>query len=161
MKHVCVRLFTVAVISCGLASAKKPAPLPDFTVLAPDGTSVKSAQLKLPNQWLLVYVQPNAASSDTILNSLNDGKLNSLNNKILLIIGGVQPSDASAMLAGFPFLKSITYYADPKRNAQHAMGLPGIPAVLGMKQNVVQWRFVGAMPKPEHTRSLLKNWREK
>ena len=52
-------------------------------------------------------------------------------------------------------------WAEPKRDALHKLELPGAPAVLGLKDDISQWRFVGTTAKPQHLQSLMKSWRDK
>ena len=52
-------------------------------------------------------------------------------------------------------------WAEPKRDALHKLELPGAPAVLDMKDDISQWRFVGTTAKPQHLQSLMKSWRDK
>ena len=64
-------------------------------------------------------------------------------------------------LIRFPHMKSVNWYADPKHEALPKCRLPEFPCVLGMKDNVVQWQFIGLHPKPGHLHSILKTWRDK
>jgi hypothetical protein len=156
-----MRAILIAILIAQIGLAKKPAPLPDFNLTTPDGRAVKSAQLNIPNQWLLIYVQPNSGFSESILNELKDPQQASANQKMVVIIGGAKPADAKAMVDQFPHMQSVTWYADPKHEARRAMQIGGVPCVLGMNNNVVQWQFIGLHPKPGHLHSILKTWRDK
>jgi len=155
-----MRIILILIVLIQLAHAKKPAPSPDFTITTPDGKTIKSDQLKLPNQWLLVYVEPNSRFSNSVLNDLKDQQQATANQKMIVIVGA-QPADAKATLDRFPHMKSVNWYADPKHDALSKMQIAGIPCVLGMKDNVVEWRFTGTHPKPGHLHSILKTWRDK
>jgi hypothetical protein len=48
-----------------------------------------------------------------------------------------------------------------RSNSLRAMQIGGVPCVLGMNGNVVQWQFIGLHPKPGHLHSILKTWRDK
>ncbi len=141
--------------------ARKAEPLPDFTVFAPDGKATKSADLKMPANWVLVYIDSRSGRSTAVLDDLNDDKLKSLNNKLMIIVGGATVAQAKTALGRFANVKTVSWYADPKLDGLRAMKIPGVPASLGMSDNTVQWQFVGTHPKPGHLKSMLKTWRDK
>jgi hypothetical protein len=141
--------------------ARKAEPLPDFTVFAPDGKATKSADLKMPANWVLVYIGSHSGHSAAVLDDLNDDKLKTLNNKLMIIVGGATVGEAKTALGRYANVKTVSWYADPKREALRAMKIPGVPACLGMSDNNVQWQFIGTHPKPGHLKSMLKTWRDK
>jgi hypothetical protein len=97
-----MRAILIAILIAQIGAAKKPAALPDFNLTTPDGRAVKSVQLNIPNQWLLIYVQPNSGFSESVLNELKDQQQESANQKMVVIIGGAKPADARAMVDQFP-----------------------------------------------------------
>src|SRR5258707_1321634 len=126
-------IFAFALIAALPLVARKAEPLPDFTVLAPDGKAIKSADLKMPANWLLVYVGAHSGHSAAVLDDLNDEKLKSLNNKLMIIIGGATVAEAKTVIGNFANMKTVPWYADPKRDALRAMKIPGSPVCVGMQ----------------------------
>ncbi len=155
------RTLLVLTVVCAPLMAKKPAPLPDFTLIAPDGKAVRSSQLKLNKNWLLVYVHTRSAHSVTMLNQLKDDNQLAANQKVIVIVGGATTAQAAELMSGYAHLKSVTWYSEPRRDALHKLDLPGAPAVLGMKDDISQWRFVGETARQQHLQSLMKSWRDK
>src|SRR6266481_7888014 len=125
--------FLLLTLLCWPLLGKKPAPLPGFSLLTPDGKTLSSSQLKLPKNWLLVYVHPRSAESVVVLNQLKDDKQAAANQKVIVIVGGASPIEARDLMAGYGHLKAVTWYADPKRDVLQTLDLPGIPAVIGMR----------------------------
>ena len=64
------------------------------------------------------------------------------------------------MAAGYPHMKTLTWYADPRFEALRALKLPGSPCVLGIRQDTVQWMLTGSLPE-DHDRltSILTSWK--
>jgi hypothetical protein len=152
--------YSVAILFLLAASsyARKPAPLPDFPLVTADGKTVSSAQLHLPNRWLLIYTQDSSHTS-AVLNTLKDEPPSLLSGRILLIVGGATAKDIAPFAARYPHLNSVTWYGDPDRAALQAMNLRGAPAVLGIRQDTVQWMLTGSLPDKDRLASILKSWK--
>ena len=143
----------------GLAYARKPAALPDFPLVTSDGKTVNSAQLHLPNRWLLIYVHASSDDSDIVLKTFQDEPPSALSGKMLVVVGGASAKDIAPMAARYPHLKSTTWYADPKWDALRVMKMRGSPAVLGIRQDTVQWMLTGSLPDKKRLASILKSWK--
>ena len=161
MRRPRVRTIVLTLLLTLMAAAKKPAPLPDFGLTSLDSKTVRSDKLKLPNQWLLVYVQPHSSYSESVLNELKDQQQNTANQKVIIVVGAAKLADSQSMQDQFPHIKSATWYADTNREALQKMQITGVPCVLGMRNDTVQWQFIGTHPKPGHLKSMLKTWRDK
>ena len=135
--------------------------LPGFTLTTSDGKSVASVQAAFTGNWVLVYVQPPSGYGDIVLSELNDGMLGPLTAKAVVVIGGLQTADAQKYIARFPHLKGVAWYSDPTRQTASALHLAGTPAAFGMRDQTIQWQFVGTTPDNTYLRSILKSWREK
>ncbi len=141
--------------------ARKPAPLPAFSLTAADGKTVSSNQIHLPKHWLLIYVHQNSNYSVAVLNSLKGEKPDNLGQKMIVVVGGASAKDIQGMAKKYPHMALVTWYADPTRDAFRAMGLRGSPTVLGIEQDTVKWALVGTLPNREHLKSILKTWKDK
>jgi hypothetical protein len=150
----------IGLMLCPPVLARQPAPLPAFTVIGLDGSKVTSDKLSLPNYWLLVYFEPRSQYADTVLSELKT-EIDVLNERVIVIVGGVPVSQVKPLIRNYPHLKNVTWYADPKRAAFFQLKVPGSPVVLGMHQQIAQWHFAGSLPKIEVLRSMLRSWREK
>jgi hypothetical protein len=140
--------------------ARQPDVLPAFAVTSLNGSSITSDKLSLPNYWLLVYVEPRSKYADTVLSELKT-EIDVLNQRVIVIVGGVPASQVLSLSRKYPHLQNVTWYADPKLDAFYKLKVPGSPVVLGMHQQVAQWHFAGSLPKVEVLRSMLRSWREK
>ena len=153
--------LVLAVLLAPVARARKPSPLPEFPLTTSDGRIVQSSQIRLPNHWLLIYVHQNSGHSALVLNSLAGEQPSALGQKIVIIVGGARAADLPDMSKKYPHMATVSWYADPKREAMKALGLRASPVVLGVRHDTVQWSLVGTLPDREQMKSILRTWKNK
>lgn len=152
-------IFAGLLLLVALVQAKKPAPLPDFPLTTTDGNVVNFSKLHLPDHWLLFYVNDNSGYSTAVLDALRNEPPSALNGKMLVIVSGAAGKDIAPFAARYPHLKTVTWYADPKRDALRALSLRGAPTVLGVRQDTIQWMLTGALADPSRLTAILRSWK--
>jgi hypothetical protein len=138
------------------AWASAPGPLPAFDLTALDGSTTPAASLAREGRWLLVYVSPHSGASLPLLQALEGTEAP---RPSLLIVVGSEPADAKAMAAGFEGRLDAAWYADPDGSARRALGLTGVPVVLGLRDGQIQWTLSGGVSDRRTLRSILVSWR--
>lgn len=133
-------------------------PLPAFSVQAPGGTAVRSAELGTDGKWLFVYVEPSCITCDTLLRTIDQGTDPLVASRMVIVVGGVNQASIGQFAAAFPVLATAMWYADPSGSATTALKAAGTPFVVGMKQHTMQWMMTGVVPNAESAKSALVSW---
>jgi hypothetical protein len=154
-----VLLLSSLAVLCAAAAgawASPPGPLPAFDLTPLQGEAVPVASLAREGRWLLVYVSPHSGASRPLLLALEGTEAP---RPSLLIVVGSEPADAKAMAAGFEGRLGAAWYADPDGRARRALGLTGVPVVLGLRDGSIQWTLSGGVSDRRTLRSILVSWR--
>ena len=151
-------LCSLAVLGAAAAGAwaSPPAPLPSFDLTSLQGEAVPVASLAREGRWLLVYVSPHSGASRPLLLALEGTESP---RPSLLIVVGAEPADAKALAATFEGRLEASWYADPDGAARRALGLAGVPTVLGLRDRAIQWTLSGGVSDHRTLRSILVSWR--
>ncbi len=162
MKKALRRLTAAAAMAwllcmSGVVLAINPIPMPDFQLTTLDGESIKSAELPAKGSWLLVYVQATSHYSDQLLKSFSKDRYPSLPANAVFIVGGT-PDDAKATKAKYADLSSATWYADPSKAAFSQLKLHGVPVILGVRDQKLQWSINGILQDYKTMQSILSSW---
>jgi hypothetical protein len=134
-------------------------PLPPFQLVAPDGATVVSTQMAVPDQWLLLYVTAGCPSCDRLLAALKEWPSPGLVQRTRIIVGG----DAAAAGAYIqqtlpPEVGTIPWYADAGREAWSALRLTGAPVLVGVRNGTIQWAISGVLNDPATLKSVVTTW---
>jgi hypothetical protein len=149
----------MAVLWVGTASAIEQKPLPAFRVYGADGQAVFSAQLPVPDQWLLIFVAPGCRSCDLLLASLKSWESPQLLQHTIIIVGGPTASAQSYIQRVLPpEVSAIPWYADAGGEAWAALGLTGTPVLVGVNKHMIQWAISGVLNDPAALESVVKTW---
>lgn len=151
---VCLSLLTGAAAG---TSAAPPTPLAAFELTSLDGRSVPSAALVGEGRWLLVYVSPYAGASGPLLQALAATTTDS--GPRLVIVVAAEAAAAQAMAKGLAGRLTADWYADSIGAARQALGLTGVPVVLGLQGDGIQWTLSGGLADRRTLRSILVSWR--
>jgi hypothetical protein len=136
--------------------ASPPVPLPAFDLVSLEGQALPAAPLAREGRWLLVYVSPHSGASRSLLQALEGTE--ALRPSLLIVVGA-DPADAKAMAAGFEGRLEAAWYADPDGAARRALGLTGVPVVLGLRDRSIQWTLSGGVSDRRTLRAILVSWR--
>ena len=139
------------------AFAVEPVPLPAFQVTSADGQTVKSADLPSKGNWVIIYVQPKSQFSDNLLKLLKREQYPNLEQHAVIIVGG-SVDDLKSTQSRYPDLGQAAWYADTDKTAYSQLKLHGVPVVLGIKQQTIQWSLNGVLPDTNVSRSVLNSW---
>jgi hypothetical protein len=142
--------------AASLASAAPPAPLPSFELTSLEGNVVAAEEAAPAGRWLLVYVSPHSGAARQLLRTLEGGPAPAPS---LLVVVGSAPADAKALAAAFEGRLTAAWYADPGGAARRALGLRGVPVVLGLDDRAIRWTLSGGLSDPRTLRSILVSWR--
>jgi hypothetical protein len=152
-----LRLPCLALLAAAAAGAwaSPPSSLPAFDLVSLEGDAVPAASLAREGRWLLVYVSPHSGASRPLLQVLEGMEAP---RPSLVIVVGAEPADAKALAASFEGRLEAAWYADPGGAARRALGLAGVPVVLGVRDRSIQWTLSGGVDR-RTLRSILGSWR--
>jgi hypothetical protein len=148
-------LLALVVLASGAAGGAEPRPLPALSLLTLEGATADRAAVVKAGHWLLVYVRPQSGPSRTLLAALAKARAGS---PAAAIVVGSDEAGAKALAGDFPDLQPASWYADPRGEALKALALGGVPMVLGMNDDSVQWSLAGVAPDRKTLPSVLSSW---
>ncbi len=134
-----------------------PRPLPAFELVSLEGEATAAASLVQEGRWLLVYVSPHAGASVPLLQAL-EGSAEAGRPRLVVVVGAERAA-ALSMARTFEGRLRTAWYADPSGAARRALGLPGVPVVLALQDDSIQWSLGGASLDRRTLRSILGSWR--
>lgn len=159
-KLIVVVMMAWLICAPGTLLAIDPMPIPDFQLITVDGQTVKSADLASAGAWLLIYVQPTSHYCDQLLKTFTKDRYPSLPASAIFVVNG-SVDDAKAMKAKYPDLASAGWYADPAKAAFTQLKLHGVPVVLGIRDQKIQWSLNGILQDDTTMHSILTSWIQK
>lgn len=155
------RLTAALLIMAGsIAAASERQPLPDFTLIATDGTTVESRTLPVEGTWLLVYVQPRCAPCDALLARIDRDERASA-SRVVIVVGGMDATAVAALSSDYANLRTSRWLADPERKAVAALGIEANPTAFGLRASTIAWRLAGTVRNGRELDSILFTWLEK
>ena len=155
--HQIVAAILAALCLVSLAAALDPMPLPDLQLTSIDNQPVKTADLPAKGNWLLIYIQPKSQFSDNLLRQFKREQYPALEQHAIIIVGGTL-DDLKAMKTKYAELSQATWYADTSKTAFTQLKLHGVPVVLGIKQQTIQWSLNGVLPDVNVSKSIVNSW---
>lgn len=153
------------------------APLPALALTSLDGDAVPAASVVRKGRWLLVYVSPHSGGSGPLLRVLEG--TDAADRPSVVVVVAADAATAKAMARSFEGrldrdtgtctaptapgqdcrARGWAWYADPTGDARRALGLIGVPVVLGVSGDEIQWTLSGGVPDRRTLRSILVSWR--
>lgn len=140
-----------------LAVAIDPFPLPAMQLTSVDNSPVQNSDLPSKGNWLLIYVQPNSQFSDNLLKLFKREQYPGLEQHAIIIVGGSVDELKNAK-AKYAELNQAPWYADTTKNAFTQLKLHGVPVILGVKQQTVEWSLNGVLPDTNISKSIVNTW---
>jgi hypothetical protein len=138
------------------AGAAEPRVLPALNVVTLDGTAVEAHTVVKPGRWLLAYVRPQSGGSRSFVAALEKARA-AAPEGVAVVVGGDLAS-ARALADGFPGLRQASWYVDVRGDAFRALGLSGVPVVLGLREGAIEWSLAGVVPDRKTLPSVLASW---
>jgi hypothetical protein len=151
--------------SAALVSAAPPRPLPALELVSLEAQSASDVaapastapSLVREGRWLLVYVSPHSGGSGPLLRAL-EGSERAEQPKVVVVVAA-EVATAKAMAESFGDRLQAAWYADPAGDARRALGVTGIPVVLGLEGDSIRWTMSGGVSDRRTLRSILVSWR--
>jgi hypothetical protein len=140
-----------------LAGAVDPVPLPDLQLTSIDDQPIKTTDLPSKGNWVLVYVQPRSQFSDNLLKLFKREQYPGLEQHAVIIVGG-SVDDLKSVKSKYAELDQATWYADTTKNAFTQLKLHGVPVVLGVKQQTIEWSLNGVLSDVTVAKSIVNSW---
>ena|SRR5947209_12322108 len=140
-----------------LAAAVEPVPLPALQLTSVDGQPIKNSDLPSKGNWLLIYVQPKSQFSDNLLKLFKREQYPGLEQHMILVVGG-SVDDLKATKSRYAELDQATWYADTNKDAFTQLKLHGVPVVLGVKQQTIEWSLNGVLSDVNVAKSIVNTW---
>ena len=140
-----------------LAAALDPVPIPDLHLTSIDNLPIKTSDLPSKGNWVLIYVQPRSQFSDNLLRLFKREQYPGLEQHAILLVGG-SVDDLKAMKAKYAELDQATWYADNTKGAFNQLKLHGVPVVLGVKQQTIEWSLNGVLSDVSSAKSIVNTW---
>lgn len=144
-------------VAAALGWAAPRGPLPVFELASLEGGALTSTQVVREGRWLLVYVSPHSGASGPLLRALEGSEKPDAPSVVVVV--GSEAADAKTMAARSEGRLEATWCADPSGAARRALGLTGVPVVLGLQGGEIQWTLSGAVADRRTLRSILASWR--
>jgi hypothetical protein len=140
-----------------LASALDPVPLPDLLLTSINNLPIKTADLPSKGNWVLVYVQPKSQFSDNLLKLFKREQYPGLEQHAIIVVGG-SIDDLKSVKSKYAELDQATWYADTNKSAFTQLKLHGVPVVLGVKQQTIEWSLNGVLSDINVAKSIVNSW---
>jgi len=134
----------------------EPTRIPALQLTALDGQVIKTADLPSKGHWLLMYVTPTSHFCLDALKLLRKGDYPKLPGNAVIIVGG-SIDDAKVLQAKFPDLATAEWLTDPGQDVFRLLKLRGLPSIIGVNQQTMQWISIGAAD-PIALKSMLNTW---
>ena len=159
----------IRTLSAGLAiglipavgSAVEQKPLPDFQVLAADGTSVRSAELSVQERWVLIYAIPDCRTCDQVLQALKTVQDPKLAARTVIVVGARLDVAHAYVEKKLPKeAGGVAWFADAQGKAWQALEIPGTPFLLGVRRGWIEWALSGTPKEAGALTSALRSWVE-
>lgn len=139
----------------GVRAADKK-PMPSVVLQAADGAPVELALVATEGSWLVLYVAPGSPATSRLLEALRQWQLPSLDH-VVVIVGG-QNAEAATFVQADHQLQGVRFLLDREREAWRVLQLSGVPTVIGVRNNLLDWRLTGVLNDPEALRALVTSW---
>jgi len=152
-----ITVLIALLLVASFALAIEPVPLPTFQLTNAEGQTVKSADLPSKGNWLIIYTQSKSQFSDNLLKQLKRQQYPNLEQHTVIIVGG-SVDDLKSTQSKYPDLAQASWYADTDKTAYAQLKLHGVPVVLGIRQQTIQWSLNGVLPDTNVSKSVLNTW---
>jgi hypothetical protein len=155
---LCFLLLFAIVGSSVAVHAIERSPLPALPLTGIEGGVVTTSQMAMRGAWLIVYVQPDCRPCESILTVATHERHPGLPDRLAIVVAGVTARELQALAARFPNLPRNAWYADTNRTMFTRLRLTGVPVVLGLRDQMIEWGLSGVLPDASAVESVLASW---
>jgi len=161
MRFIKRAVITIAAVLTAAAASAQDRAVPEFIVRNSADQEVASSVMSAQPKWLLVYVSPDCRPCNTLLRALPKWQSAELMVRVVLVVSG-KHADAKAWIEkSLPAdMQSLTWYADPDRQAARALELTGAPVLMGVRNGNLEWQLGGVLSNPSALESVVRSWVE-
>ena len=160
------RVLVFACLAIGLLVCARPTrlraiekrPLPDFTLIAYDGSEVASSRLVRNGKWLLLYVNRDCQPCESILRSFDRGEQSGVGSRLVIVVGGIRADALAGVAQKYPGLAAAIWLADPERGMAGTLRLSGGTVVIGVADSQLEWSMADAGPRFANMMSAIRGW---
>jgi hypothetical protein len=152
-------LLAAAMIVAGAtaAIAVERMALPAFTLTRGDGTTVASDRLVQTGNWTLIYVAP-CVPCRAVLRSIDWAGQPALAKRLVIVVGGASAEEVVEEATRYPGLAGAVWLADPSNEIPRLLGQGGVPAIVGMRDRMIEWSLAGVLTDAADMKSILVSW---
>jgi hypothetical protein len=158
MRTVIAALIALIVARPAIASAQSPERvLPPFTLVDSGGTATSSTTLSAGGRAVLVFVKPSCRPCEQLLDALARIDDPGLASRLVLVVES--PLEEASAFAGRlpPQLATVRWLADAERAAWTALDLKGLPKVIAIEGEKIEWMHSG-VPHRGLLEPLMRTW---
>ena len=149
--------LTVSMLAWGANAL--PMTVPDFQVVATDGSQISSTKVVQSGNWLLVYTKRNCPSCDRFLRVLGQTSGPGFASHIIIFVAGATSVQLAQISAAFPDLGSSSWYADASEAGVAAFQINAMPVIFGAHDSILNWSIIG-VPSGDSMKlkAILRSW---
>lgn len=146
-----------------MASRKNRPPLealPSFSLTALTGESVAVSTLQHQGHWLMLYLRPNCAPCETVLQSLAGTERRQLQGgkPLLVVVRGHSTSEVTELRAKYPALGDAVWVLDQKGDGMKALKLASMPTLYALYDGGVAFTLPGTVGNPATVEKMAGTW---
>ena len=158
MRFTIFSLMLVLSVSASASAQSDARPLPPFTLYDPGGTAVQSEAIAPAGRATLVFVKPSCRACEQLLGALARLDEPNVTTQLVVVIQAPVQQAAAFATRELPVeLQSVRWLADVDAGASNAMGLKGVPVLVGVESSRIAWSYNGA-PARALLDSLMRSW---
>src|SRR5262245_41048210 len=151
-------LLSLAASASAQSAQSDARPLAPFTLYDARGIAVQSAALAPAGRATLLFVRPSCRSCEHLLVALARLDAPNLTTQLVIVIQAPLEQAAAFAARDLPVeLQSVRWLADVDASAWNAMGLKGVPVLVGVESSRIAWSYNGA-PARTLLDSLMRTW---
>lgn len=153
--------FLILVVSVASAiglQAIERGPLPALSLADIAGRPVTTSQIAMTGTWLIVYVQPGCRPCESIITVATHERHPGLPDRLAVVVAGAGARELQALAARFPNLPESAWYGDADRTMFTRLRLSGVPVVIGLRGQMIEWGLSGVLPDAAAVESVLASW---
>jgi hypothetical protein len=152
-------VFLGLVCAAAAVDAQRPSrPLPLFTVYDAAGAAATSATFAAARRTVVVFVRPGCRPCDQLLGTLARIAEPALASRVVLVIASPVEDAAAFAARSLPAgVEGAAWFADAGGEAWSALELKGLPVMMAVEGQRIEWTLSGAADK-RLVESVVRSW---
>jgi hypothetical protein len=159
IRSMTCKLAAVAMLAAVLlppAAAGGGRPLPEMAIYDSGGLVVDSAGLRQPGRWMLLVLDAEMASSQSVVTALAR-RADGYDGRMVVVVSGARAA-AQSFIAANQKLPGVRWLTDPDRASGAALQLSATPVLLAIDENnQIGWQLAG-QPGRGTLGSMIAHW---